>query len=135
MLMIQKNFKGLAIIVLVNLFAFLIHANFGSQSLNSVVDLQTSYAINTVVTLSICIGLLFLNEIFESQIGFIYLALSVLKMMVLYGLLNPTNQDGEVIKADAFAFLVPFGLNLLMELFFAVKLLKINDLVNSLKKE
>jgi|GEM_PF-4761619 len=136
--MIKSHIKGLAGIVLVNLFAFLAHTALEpvvfTEEVQSVVNLPLSYLINTLGVLGVCIALIYLNTMFESMIGFVYLGLSVLKMMVLYIVLNPTNIAGEVFPIDATAFLLPFGFNLLLELIFAVKLLKINDLVDSLKK-
>jgi len=137
--MIKSHTKGLSGIVLVNLFAFLAHMALEpvvfTEIVQGVVNLTSSYLVNTLGVLSVCVALIYLNKMFESIIGFVYLALSVLKMMVLYIFLNPTNAAGKVFPIDAAAFLLPFGFNLLLELLFTVKLLKINDLVDSLRKE
>lgn len=136
--MIKSHIKGLAGIVLVNLFAFLAHRALEQTVFDGlvqrIVNLPMSYIINTLGVLVVCIALVFLNTLFKSMIGFVYLGLSGLKMMMLYLLLNPTNALGTVDSIDAAAFLVPFLLNLMLELLFAVKLLKINDLVESLRK-
>ncbi|NJB81401.1 DUF6168 family protein [Wenyingzhuangia aestuarii] len=137
--MIKNHTKGLAIVILVNLFAFLLHSYLGTDSLLdkviSVIDLPLSYIVNATLSILVCFSVLLLNKKYESQIGFIFLGLSVVKMLVLYFVLNPTNKFGDVITQDAIALFVPFGLNLVMEQIFIVKLLKISDLAKNFKKD
>lgn len=135
--MFKDRIKEFTIFIVVNFVAFgvhkLIESNFFSEAKEYVVNLPASYILNIVVSIAVCLLLLSLSKMFESQIGFIYLGFSVLKMMILYIALNPTNSLGEVFKKDALAFLLPFGVNLVLELLFVVKLLKINDLMTSVK--
>ncbi len=136
--MFKSYFKDLTIFAIVNFVVFgghvLLENNVFKEVKNYVVNLPTSYVLNISISVLICLSLVFLNKLFESQIGFVYLGLSVVKMFILYGVLNPTNELGEVFKKDALAFLVPFGLNLVLELLFTIKLLKINDLAITFKK-
>ncbi|NIJ44038.1 hypothetical protein FHR24_000477 [Wenyingzhuangia heitensis] len=137
--MIKNHTKGFAILIVINLFAFLVHSFFKNDNLIdpiiTVVNLPISYGVNAVLSILLCSSILLLSKIYESQIGFIFLGLSVVKMLILYLGLNPTNKLGEVSTPDAIAFFVPFGLNLIMEQIFIVKLLKINDLTKNFKKD
>lgn len=135
--MFKDRIKEFTIFIIVNFVAFGVHKlienNFFSEVKGYMVNLTASYILNVVVSITVCVLLLSISKMFESQIGFIYLGFSVLKMMILYIVLNPTNNLGEVFKKDALAFLLPFGINLVLELLFVVNLLKINDLITPVK--
>lgn len=137
--MVKDYSKNIAILVLLNVVTYLVHRYLMLPLVEIkdplVLNIELAYAINAIVSISICVSMVALQKIFESQIGFIFLGLSVLKMILLYLLLNPTNEMGLVNKADAFTFFIPFGLNLVMELVFIVKLLKISDLAKELNKK
>ena len=133
----SSNLKNIIIFVLINLVAFVLHTNLASHyndlEQTPVVNISLSYLINFLLSLSICTSVFFLNKKFEDQIGFIFMGLSVLKMIVLFFVLNPTNSLGEVTTKDALSLFIPFGLNLIIEQIFIVKLLKISDLAKILK--
>ena len=137
--MLKNHIKGLAIVLVVNLFAFLLHNYLKADRLIDqlvlVIDLPLSYIVNATLSILVCTSVLLLNKKYESQIGFIFLGLSVIKMLLLYFVLNPTNKFGEVSTPDAIALFIPFGLNLVMEQIFIVKLLKISDLTKNFKKD
>ncbi|MGY5352321.1 DUF6168 family protein [Wenyingzhuangia sp. IMCC45533] len=135
----MANFKNALIFIAINIIAFALHywANLRMETSTQwvVVSIPISYATNALLSLSICVSIFFLNRNFEAQIGFIFLGLSVLKMLILFFVLNPTNASGEVETKDALSLFVPFGINLVMEQLFIVKLLKISDLTKTFKKE
>lgn len=135
----STNFKSLVTFFLINVFAFIVHFNLdnylGYPSNTTVINISVSYLINAFLSLSICVSVFFLNNKFQEQIGFIFLGLSLVKMILLFFVLNPTNSLGEVETKDAFSLFIPFVLNLIMEQVFIVKLLKISDLAKVLKKD
>ena len=131
--------KKTVFFTLINLAVFLLHTTlvnyYGFLEEPTVVNVSLSYFINFLLSLSICITVFFLSKKFEDQIGFIFLGLSVFKMVILFFTLNPTNLFGEITTIDALSLFIPFGLNLIMEQIFIVKLLNISDLTKSLKKD
>ncbi|MDO3693898.1 DUF6168 family protein [Wenyingzhuangia sp. chi5] len=136
--MVKTNIKNIIVLVVLNIVAFIVHHQFINTSIQAelapVVDIKFSYLTNAIASLSVCVAILFLKKKYEDQIGFVFLGLSVVKMILIFVLLNPTNDMGNVAKIDALALFIPFGLNLVMEQIFIVKLLKISDLAKELKK-
>lgn len=137
--MINSRSKGLLIMVIVNVVFFLAHyflaGTNGFDKLTAVINLQESYFVNTLLSVLLCSVILLLHKTLESQVGFVFLGLTLLKMFVLYFVLNPTNKLGEVATHDAVALFIPFGLNLVMEQVFIVKLLNLSDLSKVIQKE
>lgn len=136
--MVKNNIKNITVLVVLNIVAFILHHYFINPAIQidlvPVVNTEVSYLVNAIASLSVCVAILILKKKYEDQIGFVFLGLSVVKMILLFILLNPTNNMGNVAKFDALALFVPFGLNLVMEQIFIVKLLKISDLARELKK-
>ncbi|ANW97345.1 hypothetical protein AXE80_14035 [Wenyingzhuangia fucanilytica] len=137
--MVKDHIKSAVGLLVLNILAYLLHYYLiiPSVELTSipVLNIQLSYLINAAASISMCSVIYLLKKSFESQIGFIFLGLSAIKMILLFVLLDPTNELGTVAKADALAFFVPFGLNLVTELIFIVKMLKISDLAKELQKK
>ena len=136
--MVKNNIKNITVLVVLNILAFILHQYFINPAIQvestPVVNIKFSYLVNAIASLSLCVAILILKKKYEEQIGFVFLGLSVVKMILLFILLNPTNDMGSVTKVDALALFIPFGLNLVMEQIFIVKLLKISDLAKELKK-
>lgn len=136
--MIKNYIKNITVLVVLNLLIYFLHQSFIIPQIEikspSVVNTEMSYFINIIASLSICFAILFFKKKHEEQIGFIFLGLSIIKMIFLFFLINPKGCDGSVSKLDAFAFFIPFGINLVLELIFIVKLLNISDLTKELKK-
>ena len=135
----SSSIKNIVIFVLVNLIAFVLHTNLISYYVSldqpSVINVPVSYLVNFSLSLIVCVSMFFLSKRYEDQIGFIFMGLSVLKMIFLFFVLNPTNSLGDVTTKDALSLFVPFGLNLIMEQVFIIKLLKISDLAKSIKNQ
>ncbi len=131
--------KNISVFLLINSIVFAIHfflnasAEIPSQA--TLVSIPISYLVNALLSLSICVAVSFLNKDFESQIGFIFIGLSVVKIIILFFVLNPTNHLGEIERKEALVLFIPFVINLIMEQIFIVKLLKISDLAKIVKKD
>ncbi|MGY5355422.1 DUF6168 family protein [Wenyingzhuangia sp. IMCC45467] len=136
--MVKNHIKSITLLVVLNIVAYILHYFFiipaNQAEVAPVVNVKIAYLVNAIASLSMCSAILFLKKKYEDHIGFVFLGLSVVKMILLFVLLNPTNNVGEVVKADALAFFIPFGLNLVLEQIFIVKMLKISDLAKELKK-
>ncbi|MGY6649201.1 DUF6168 family protein [Wenyingzhuangia sp. IMCC45574] len=132
--MMKSHVKGLSIFVLVNLFVFLGHTFFTDAS-ELTVNIPLSYGINTAASLLICIVVFYLQDMFKSQIGFVFLALSFLKMIVLYLILKPEGTDEGVATLDAMVIFVPFFVNLILEQVFMIKVLKVGEVLGALRKD
>lgn len=137
--MVKNHIQSITVLVVLNIAAFMLHYYFIIPAIQAesipVVSVKVSYLVNAIASLGMCAAILFLKKKYESQIGFVFLGLSVVKMILLFVLLNPTNNTGDVVKVDALAFFIPFGLNLMLEQIFIVKLLKISDLAKELNKK
>lgn len=131
--MVKRHLPGITVLVLLNFIFSILHDLFVVPAFEvevlPVVSVPASYVVNAIASLGMCTAILVLKKKYESQIGFVFLGLSIVKMILLFFLLNPTSPTGDVLKIDALAFFIPFGLNLILEQIFIVKLLKINDLV------
>lgn len=136
--MVKNNIKNITVLVVLNIVVFILHFYFINPAIEIestlVLNIKFSYLVNAIASLTICVAILIIKKKYEEQIGFVFLGLSVVKMILLFVLLNPTNDMGNLAKADALALFIPFGLNLVMEQIFIVKLLKISDLAKELKK-
>ena len=113
-------------VVLYVLYKFLLYPNL--DTVNAVLNIETVFAINAAASFIICACIIYLKDMFETQIGFIFLGFSVLKMIAFFIFLNPTGLDGKVLKADAISFFIPYGVNLVLEIAILVKALNISDL-------
>ncbi len=87
--------------------------------------LGRAYLVNVILaSLILCIIYVLRNRFF-SQIGFLFLAGSMLKFLFFFLLFNPVYKaDGLVSKAEFIGFFIPYGLSLLIETLAVSKLLK-----------
>lgn len=126
--------KQLVTLLVLNIVTFFVHSFATKGMLEQVVpvlDLRITYLVNMITTSVIVFCILFLKDMFQTQIGFIFLGFSMLKMLFFFIFLNPSNAGNEVTSYDALAFFIPYGLNLIMELVIVVKVLNLSDLTNS----
>jgi|SRR5690606_30428828 len=83
-----------------------------------------SYGINFLLAIVIFFPLYFFRERFKYQIGFLYLAGSLLKFLVFFIVFYPAYKaDGEMTRLEFAAFFVPYAICLILETFFASKML------------
>ncbi|MEW2920687.1 DUF6168 family protein [Muricauda sp. ANG21] len=85
-----------------------------------------SYVINGVLAVLI-FGLLFrFRERLKNQIGFLFMAGSLVKFVFFFVFFYPTySRDGDMSGLEFAAFFVPYAIALFLETFFASRMLKI----------
>ena len=85
-------------------------------------QILVSYAINTALAVGIFWGLTSLKKKYNNQIGFLYLASSIVKFsvffLVFYG---PYKADGEIVLLEFTSFFIPYTICLVLETFFLSK--------------
>ena len=87
--------------------------------------LPVSYAVNFALAL-IIVSLLFLfRKKIRQQIGFLFIAGSLLKFAVFFAVFYPAYRaDGALDRSEFASFFVPYLLSLLLETLFTAKLLR-----------
>lgn len=130
----KSYLKSFLLFILTNLILFTAH-HFLAKNINHTVNIPLSYGLNAIAAFSICIVVYSLNDLFKSQIGFIFLGLSFVKMILLYYILNPKSGADSVSIYDALIIFIPFFANLIMEQLFMIRVLKLGDVINSLRKD
>ena len=83
-----------------------------------------SYSINFVLAIIIFFSLYLFRERFKHQIGFLYMAGSLLKFLVFFIVFYPVYKaDGEMGSLEFAAFFVPYAISLILETVFTSKML------------
>lgn len=131
--MMKSHTKGLSIFLLVNLSVFLIHY-FTANHSDNIVSIPLSYGVNAIASLLLCISMYYINKNNNSQIGFIFLGLSFIKMIALYFILNPSNSEGLPIK-EALTIFIPFLTNLILEQLYMAKALNLKEILSPITKD
>lgn len=86
--------------------------------------LVPSYAVNFVLAAVIFIALYMLRQRLKNALGFLFMAGSLLKFVVFFLLFYPTfKADGVMHRLEFAAFFVPYLIALVLETFFASKML------------
>lgn len=86
-----------------------------------------SYTINTLLVIGVFGLLYFLRNKFKSQLGFLFMAGSLLKFTVFFIVFNPYYKlDGDITKLEFLAFFTPYVIGLILET------LSLNKLLNKL---
>ena len=87
--------------------------------------LTRAYLINVILAALILGVIFFLRERFFSQIGFLFLAGSMLKFGAFFLFFNPHYKaDGDVTKPEFIGFFIPYVLSLIIETLAVSRLLK-----------
>lgn len=120
-------FRYLLLIVILLPVAFFIHSGvLKSAGFDpSDVLLGRAYLVNAILA-GLILGVIYLlrKKLF-SQIGFLFLAGSMLKFLFFFLLFNPHYKaDGLVSKPEFIGFFIPYGLSLIIETLAVSKLLK-----------
>ncbi|MBL4606038.1 MAG: hypothetical protein JKY02_10355 [Flavobacteriaceae bacterium] len=77
-----------------------------------------AYAINTGLAIFIFVLLFIFRQKFKNQLGFLFLAGSLVKFVLFFVFFNmPYRLDGIVSKAETFAFFVPYTFTLIVEIY------------------
>jgi len=127
----KSTVKSIVLFIIINVISYIIHRILASGIVfvgEVLIDVSLSYTTNTVFSFLVCIGAYFVHQVFKSQTGFVYLGLSLVKMVLLYAILYPHEYEGTLSQLDKFNLLIPFGINLVLEQMYVVKLLKLVDL-------
>ncbi|NKI31171.1 DUF6168 family protein [Croceivirga thetidis] len=91
--------------------------------------IATSYVINFILAALIFLIIYFLKDRLSNAMGFLFMAGSLLKFLVFFLVFYPVyKSDGVTDKLEISAFLIPYLIALVLETFYASKLL------NSLEK-
>ncbi len=121
-------FKKLPIVVqilLISFVFFLIH--FGIATSFNHIDVSrfiTSYAIQLVMTLSIIMALIKINDQAKQQLGFAFLGLSTLKVGISYFFATEyLFQNKEMLQINKTNFFVIFLFFLSLDVYFTIRLL------------
>ena len=84
-----------------------------------------SYIINFVLALGIYLTLNVLKDKFKTQIGFLFIAGSLLKFLVFFIVFYPGfKRDGDISKLEFASFFIPYLVCLVIETIGVMKLLK-----------
>ena len=84
-----------------------------------------SYATNFILAAGIYISLFLLRKKLKDQIGFLFMAGSLLKFVVFFLVFYPVyREDGQMDKLEFAAFFIPYALGLVIETIFTAKMLK-----------
>jgi len=126
--------KDIVLFISINALFFLAHyglSTFNILEPSLLISVPESFLINAILSFLVCLATYFSHQVFKGQTGFIYLGFSLVKMFLLYAILYPKSGIETISMSDKLALLIPFGLNLILEQVFVVKLLKLMDLSKS----
>ncbi|MEC8248595.1 MAG: DUF6168 family protein [Bacteroidota bacterium] len=85
-------------------------------------QILVSYATNTVLAVGIFWGLTSLKKKYNNQIGFLFLASSIVKFLVFFLVFyGPYKADGEIVLLEFTSFFIPYTICLVLETFFLSK--------------
>lgn len=104
-------------------FHLLILQLLGKPLLNNLI--LPSYTLNFLLALGIFYALYFLRKRLSNAIGFLFMGGSLLKFVVFFIVFYPSyRSDGKMQGIEFAAFFVPYVIALILETYFASKMLK-----------
>jgi len=81
-----------------------------------------SYIVNTAFVIAVFGMLYHFRERFKSQLGFLFLAGSLIKFTIFFIVFNPYYRlDGSVSKTEFATFFVPYAIGLILETYYLTK--------------
>lgn len=87
-----------------------------------------AYVVNLLLAILVFVVLFLLKDRFKNQLGFIFIAGSMLKFILFFVLFQPTYKADDVIStSEFFAFFTPYLLTLIVEIVSLSKWLKQMD--------
>ena len=85
-------------------------------------QILASYAINITLAVVIFWCLTSLKKKYKNQIGFLFLASSIIKFLVFFLIFyGPYISDGEIVLLEFTSFFIPYTICLVLETFFLIK--------------
>ncbi|MEM8509949.1 MAG: DUF6168 family protein [Bacteroidota bacterium] len=110
--------------VVVLLLAFLVHRYAFSTTFGAMHLLQPAYSINFLLAAAIFVGLYSARHKLKNALGFVFMGGSFVKFAVFFVVFYPAYKaDGEIQNVEFAAFFVPYVLALIVETYFASKML------------
>lgn len=130
--MILKNLVYNCLIVLaVSIIGFLLHylVLYVFDIVLGVDQLLYAYIANYILACSVIILIILLKKKLKDQLGFVFMAASMIKFVLFYFLFFPEyNSDGEISKTEFFTFFIPYAICLTAEMIILSRFLnRLND--------
>ena len=119
--------KGTLLITIASAIVFFIHTMLLSKLGYGVFEnhIVLAYVVNVLLALTILYGLYFFRKKLKDQMGFLFMAGSLLKFAVFFIVFSPKySVDGEISRVEFVTFFVPYVTCLVTEAFGVLKLLK-----------
>ena len=109
---------------LVLLLAFLAHSYAFNKEFSAPELLYPGYGVNFLLAAVIFVGLLLARKKLKNALGFLFMGGSFLKFAVFFVVFYPDYKaDGDIQNAEFAAFFVPYVFALIVETYFASKML------------
>lgn len=115
---LKKLITNCVIVVFVALAAFFVHflINASIEKSVSVNQLIYSYGINVLLACGVIILLFTLRKKLKDQLGFLFMAASMLKFVFFFILFYPEyNADGNLTRVEFLTFFIPYVICLITE--------------------
>ena len=118
----SKEFSAILLIFLSAAFAIHMLVNTLMSAPVFQHQILASYAINITLAVVIFWCLTSLKKKYKNQIGFLFLASSIVKFLVFFLIFyGPYKADGEIVLSEFTSFFVPYSICLVLETFFLSK--------------
>ena len=120
---ILLRFSGVLLSILLITFALQLHFSRVESNLYLSLLFKT-YSVNYVLAILIFHLLLYLKLKHTHLLGFVYMGGSLVKFAVYFIFFNPIFKiDGSIDKMEAFSFLIPYFISLILETTYLIKLI------------
>lgn len=116
---IKKLITNCLIVVFAATIVFIVHAlvNNSVQNAVEVNALIYSYTINVILACGVIILLFALKKKLKDQLGFVFMASSMLKFVCFFFLFYPQyNTDGNLTRLEFLTFFIPYAVCLITEM-------------------
>lgn len=130
---LKKLITNCLTVVFVASIAFFIHLFINSSITNSVEFSQLfySYWVNVLLACGVIVLLFVLRKRLKDQLGFIFMAASMLKFVFFFFLFYPEyNSDGDLSRLEFLTFFIPYVVCLIIESIILSKFLNSLDNYN-----
>ncbi|WP_298499148.1 DUF6168 family protein [uncultured Algibacter sp.] len=130
---LKKLITNCLTVIFVASIAFFIHLFINSSIANSVEFSQLfySYWVNVLLACGVIVLLFMLRKRLKDQLGFIFMAASMLKFVFFFFLFYPEyNSDGDLSRLEFLTFFIPYVVCLIIESIILSKFLNSLDNYN-----
>lgn len=117
-MILKSLIKNCLLVLVVSAAGFIVHyivlSLFNILTAN---QLLYAYVINCILACSVIILIILLKKRLKDQLGFVFMAASMLKFVLFYFLFLPEyNSDGEISRLEFFTFFIPYAICLIAEM-------------------